>query len=111
MHFPSLICALGALVSTISASPIQVEKRQSRPPTPPYVSQGVAIHSCRRPNTIALTFDDGITSLADSVINQLNAAGMKGTFFVNGENWGRLRDHAPTLRRMITQGHQVGSHT
>jgi peptidoglycan/xylan/chitin deacetylase (PgdA/CDA1 family) len=96
---------------TATATPIDIEKRQAPPPVPPYVAQGVAIYKCTKPNTVALTFDDGITDLAEKVITQLNNAGMKGTFFVNGDNYDLLRNHVPTLQRMISSGHQVGSHT
>ncbi|KAK0387787.1 hypothetical protein NLU13_4032 [Sarocladium strictum] len=112
MRFTSALCAVSALLLNANATPIDLDKRQTAPaPVPPYVAQGVAIYTCTKPNTIALTFDDGITGLADQVVTALNNAGMKGTFFVNGENWGILRDHKATLQNMINSGHQVGSHT
>ncbi|KAH7353532.1 polysaccharide deacetylase family protein [Plectosphaerella cucumerina] len=104
----SLACALGALAVT-SAAPL--EERQNGSPVPPYVDQGVAIFSCTKPGTIALTFDDGIAGFTANALNQLRAGGHRATFFVNGDNFDQLRNNVPTLQRMFNEGHQVGHHT
>ncbi len=56
---------------------------------------------------VLITFDDGYASQS-SAVEELNARGMKGTFFVlgqgNGLSWGQLR-------QMVAQGHEVGSHS
>ncbi|KAL2208538.1 polysaccharide deacetylase family protein [Sarocladium strictum] len=112
MLFTSALGALSCLLLGATASPVDLEKRQQPPAVPPYVAQGVAIYSCTKPNTVALTFDDGIvTGLAEKVITLLNNAGMKGTFFVNGQNWEYLGNHKATLQRMLSSNHQIGSHT
>lgn len=112
MRFGSVVCAAGALFLNVAATPIDVEKRQAPAPVPPYVNQGVAIYKCTKPNTVALTFDDGIVGdLAAKVVTSLNNNGMKGTFFVNGDNYALLRNNVNVLKKMINDGHQVGSHT
>jgi peptidoglycan/xylan/chitin deacetylase (PgdA/CDA1 family) len=35
----------------------------------------------------------------------------QATFFVNGNNFGNINDFQAVVRRMIADGHQVGSHT
>ncbi|KAM0330632.1 hypothetical protein ACHAQA_003582 [Verticillium albo-atrum] len=102
-------CVLGLLVAGATASPITtdlatLEKRQNLP-------NGVAIFKCTVPGTIALTFDDGPHIYTESALNQLDAAGMKGTFFLNGKNYGELKNYVPLLKRMRADRHQIGSHT
>ncbi|KAM0545825.1 hypothetical protein ACHAPJ_011152 [Fusarium lateritium] len=75
------------------------------------VPVGVAIRSCTQPDTIALTFDDGPFAYTEPLLDQLVAAGIKATFFVNGNNWANINDYSSTVVRMIEEGHQVGSHT
>ncbi|CRK43612.1 hypothetical protein BN1723_019251, partial [Verticillium longisporum] len=101
-------CVLGLLVAGATASPITkdlatIEKRQNLP-------NGVAIFKCTVPNTIALTFDDGPHIWTENAVNQLEAAGMKGTFFLNGKNFGELKNYVPLLKRMRANRHQIGSH-
>ncbi|PNH43877.1 hypothetical protein VD0004_g3706 [Verticillium dahliae] len=75
------------------------------------VPVGAAISSCTVPGTFALTFDDGPFSFTDHVLDLLKAAGVKATFFVNGQNWGDINDYRPTVERILAEGHQLGSHT
>lgn len=72
------------------------------------------ITGCAVPNTIALTFDDGPnipTTL--QVLDHLKEAGMQATFFVNGANYRNIYDDdtAAVVKRMLREGHQIGSHT
>ncbi|KAG9105070.1 Carbohydrate esterase 4 protein [Ceratobasidium sp. 370] len=71
------------------------------------------ITSCTVPNTAALTFDDGPYKWNKIVADTLSAAGARGTFFVNGNNYdciynGNNPDH---LKYAYDQGHQIASHT
>lgn len=92
---------LTSLVASVVASPVaNIEPRQN----------GV-IYACTQPNTIALTFDDGPYIYTSTVLDKLKAAGMKATFFVNGQNWGNIYDNQAVVKRMIAEGHQIGSHT
>jgi peptidoglycan/xylan/chitin deacetylase (PgdA/CDA1 family) len=59
--------------------------------------------------SIALTFDDGPTEgPTERILDHLNAAGVKASFFVIGRNcirWPKL------VRRMHDEGHLVANHT
>jgi peptidoglycan/xylan/chitin deacetylase (PgdA/CDA1 family) len=72
---------------------------------------GVVITSCTTPNVVAVTFDDGPYIYTESVLDKLKAAGQRATFFVNGQNYDSIYNYGPTLKRMIAEGHQIGSHT
>lgn len=90
---------IAALAAGASASPIAVRQAAS------------VIFSCTTPNTVALTFDDGPFAYTDQALNLLSGAGMKATFFLNGQNWANINDYASTVQRMDNEGHQIGSHT
>lgn len=79
------------------------------------VPYGEVLTSCTKPNTIALTFDDGPWKYTSDLLDLLEEAGARATFFVCGSNMDdrQLTRHGypSLLRRMVTEGHQVGSHT
>jgi peptidoglycan/xylan/chitin deacetylase (PgdA/CDA1 family) len=93
------------------------------------VPVGQAIFSCTEPGTFALTYDDGPFLYTDHILDLLAATDIKvrlplisnplsiltsscqATFFVNGNNFGNINDYQAVVRRMIADGHQVGSHT
>jgi len=72
---------------------------------------GTVITKCTVPNAVAITFDDGPFDYTEHVLDLFKAAGMKATFFLNGENYGTITDYAATMKRMVAEGHQLGSHT
>lgn len=58
---------------------------------------------------VALTFDDGPHGgLTPRVLDILGRYNAKGTFFVLGKN---AKSNPALLRRMVSSGHEVGSHT
>lgn len=58
---------------------------------------------------VALTFDDGPDpAITPRVLDALDAAGARGTFFAVGE---RARRHAALLREVIARGHAVENHS
>jgi len=69
--------------------------------------------SCKTPNTVALTFDDGPYIYLNDVVNQLDAAGVKGTFFFNGNNYDCIynSDARARVKYAYDHGHMIGSHT
>ncbi|CAE6523299.1 unnamed protein product [Rhizoctonia solani] len=81
----------------------------------PYQRQASAqvITSCSVPNTAAITFDDGPYTWTRDIVDKLDAAGAKGTFFVNGNNFGCIYsgNNPGNLKYAYDQGHQVASHT
>jgi len=69
--------------------------------------------SCTVPNTVALTFDDGPYIYTKEVVDQLDKAGAKGTFFFNGKNWDCIYNAGPmdSVKYAYSHGHMIGSHT
>ena len=57
---------------------------------------------------IALTFDDGPSSFTEGILNQLDAYGGHGTFYVVGR---RVMRYAHLVERMAATGHEIGNHT
>ena len=79
---------------------------------------GEIIHSCTEPNTIAITFDDGLAGYDTDddhagrtieVLDYLGDNDMVGTFFLNGNK--RFESNVDVLNRMLDEGHQIGHHT
>ncbi|QRV93299.1 chitin deacetylase [Ceratobasidium sp. AG-Ba] len=68
---------------------------------------------CTKPNTVALTFDDGPYYYSYDISKALIAAGGKGTFFLNGNNFGCIYDgdNAKRVKYLYDKGHQIASHT
>ncbi|KAF8607826.1 carbohydrate esterase family 4 protein [Ceratobasidium sp. AG-I] len=71
------------------------------------------VTSCTVPNTAAITFDDGPYTWNRDIVNTLDAAGAKGTFFVNGNNYGCIfsGSNPSNVKYAYSQGHQIASHT
>src|SRR4051812_20392456 len=57
---------------------------------------------------IALTYDDSLHSQLDIAIQQLDAAGLKGTFFLMGRQVG---DQVPRWKAAAAEGHELGNHS
>ncbi|MFJ2620001.1 polysaccharide deacetylase family protein [Glutamicibacter sp. NPDC087344] len=63
---------------------------------------------CDQAKCVALTFDDGPGRYTETLLDSLAAADVPATFYLLGQNAGKY-PHA--LRRMVLEGHQLGSHT
>lgn len=76
---------------------------------------GAGIFGCTKPGTIALTYDDGPqTTYTEHILDLLKSYNAKATFFMTGDNISKGRidlKHADTMKRVLAEGHQVGSHT
>ncbi|KAF2745142.1 carbohydrate esterase family 4 protein [Sporormia fimetaria CBS 119925] len=78
---------------------------------------GEGVYHCKVPGTVAITYDDGPFEYTEDILDQLKEADVKATFFVTGNNIGKGTIDDPSkpwpalLRRMIEEGHQIGSHT
>lgn len=57
---------------------------------------------------IAITFDDGPGVYTAQLLDELAARDVKATFFVSGY---RAANYPETLKRMVSEGHQLASHT
>lgn len=79
------------------------------------IPYGQVITSCTVPGTMALTFDDGPWKYTSDLLDLLQREHVRATFFVCGGNMANDQitgyGHPGILQRMLTSGHQVGSHT
>lgn len=80
------------------------------------VPYGELITTCNDPGAVALTFDDGPWEYTSDLLDILGDYDAEATFFVCGGNMGgdgQITDygHPGLLRRMVNEGHQVGTHT
>jgi peptidoglycan/xylan/chitin deacetylase (PgdA/CDA1 family) len=80
------------------------------------VSYDERIEHCLKQRTIALTFDDGPSEHTHALLDLLKSHNAKGTFFVGGNNNGKgeidtTKEWFGLIRRMVEEGHQLGSHT
>ncbi|KAG0034297.1 chitin deacetylase [Podila clonocystis] len=71
------------------------------------------VYACKTPGTIAITFDDGPYKFTTNLLDELDKipGSPKVTFFVNGNNNGKITDYASTVKRAYNSGHQIASHT
>lgn len=70
---------------------------------PAYVTNG-----SRAQRRVALTFDDGPSTLTPAFLDVLRAKGVKGTFFMIGQ---QVAPNAAVVRRMLAEGHELADHT
>jgi len=71
----------------------------------PYVIR----HSGYKPKKLVLTFDDGPDRVyTPEILDELKALGVKGTFFLIGENVERFPE---VTRRILREGNEIGNHT
>jgi peptidoglycan/xylan/chitin deacetylase (PgdA/CDA1 family) len=58
---------------------------------------------------VVLTYDDGMDTHLDHAVPDLEAAGLKGTFFVPGHSES-LAKRLPEWRALAARGHELGNH-
>ncbi|CAE6512100.1 unnamed protein product [Rhizoctonia solani] len=104
MHFS--IAQFAALASTLFGVTQASSTFDSR-------ATASVVRKCQEPNTVAITFDDGPYKWTTELVDMLDKYGAKGTFFVNGNNYGCIyrEDNAKSLNYLIEKGHQLASHT
>jgi peptidoglycan/xylan/chitin deacetylase (PgdA/CDA1 family) len=93
----------GATATPTGASESSLERR----------ARATVYTRCTKPNTVALTFDDGPYIYNTDIVAALDAAGAKGTFFVNGNNYACIYDTASAnrVKTAYDHGHMLASHT
>jgi peptidoglycan/xylan/chitin deacetylase (PgdA/CDA1 family) len=103
-----LVALVGVVTNGVFASPAIHHSHIARAPT-----LATVYTKCTKPNTVALTFDDGPYLYIYDIVRTLNAAGAKGTFFFNGNNYGCIYDtnNQKRIKYAYNNGHQVASHT
>ncbi|KIY69848.1 carbohydrate esterase family 4 protein [Cylindrobasidium torrendii FP15055 ss-10] len=101
--FTSTLLTLALAAISASAAPSSLTRR----------AQPSIFYGCTKPNTAAITFDDGVGSYTYDVVNTLNEKGAKGTFFLNGNNWRCIydEDSKDKVNYIYKNDHQIASHT
>ncbi|KAF9327702.1 Carbohydrate esterase 4 protein [Linnemannia elongata] len=82
-------------------------------PTPTALHHpGQVLDSCTRPNSYAISFDDGPGQLTDELLDYLDEQRIKVTFFMNGDNWNCIYrpESQRLLKRAFNAQHQIASH-
>jgi peptidoglycan/xylan/chitin deacetylase (PgdA/CDA1 family) len=69
---------------------------------------GAVAHGAREGSAVSLTFDDGPGRSTEEVLRVLDLHGERATFFMVGSQAERYPHIA---RRVVSAGHEVGSHT
>ncbi|KDN50983.1 hypothetical protein RSAG8_00612, partial [Rhizoctonia solani AG-8 WAC10335] len=105
MRFAAVAAALYGAVG-VSAVPLDAPELAIRAPA-------AVITKCTQAKTVALTFDDGPYVNTRKLVDLLDRNGAKGTWFVNGNNYGCIYDsnNAASVKYVHDKGHQVASHT
>ena len=58
---------------------------------------------------VVLTYDDGMDTHLDHAVPDLDAAGLRGTFFLPGQSES-LAKRLPEWQALATRGHELGNH-
>ncbi|KAI0542611.1 carbohydrate esterase family 4 protein [Xylaria digitata] len=107
MLFTSAVAALALVAGAVEArsvpSPLEIMKRT-------HVA-GRVITKCSKSGVLALAYDDGPYQYTSSLIDTLDAAGVKGTFFFTGTLYGCIYNQRAAVKKAFDNGHQVASHT
>ena len=74
------------------------------------------ITRCEAPRSVALTFNDGPSNNSEELLDILRESNARATFFISGNTDGKgsidtTSSWTNIIKRMIGEGHQVGSHT
>ncbi|MFJ2031879.1 polysaccharide deacetylase family protein [Streptosporangium sp. NPDC087985] len=93
----------GALAAKLAR--IQPQWPKSRYPVAP-AARGI---DCRRVKCVALTYDDGPGQYTGKLLDILARYNARATFFVVGQMV--AGDGPNNLRRMVTEGHEIGNHS
>ncbi|PVF97332.1 glycoside hydrolase/deacetylase [Serendipita vermifera] len=107
MRFASLVVPITLVVSALATpipSPLEAFKRAGP-------AAGQVITKCSTSGVLALAFDDGPYQYTSQLVNTLNAAGAKATFFVTGTLYGCIHNQAAALQSAYNSGHQIASHS
>lgn len=90
-------------VAAPAPNPVQFLKRAPE--------AGVVIRQCSNPGMIALAYDDGPYQYTSQLVDILDAAGAKATFFWTGTLYGCIYNQAAAVKKTFASGHQIASHS
>lgn len=98
----------------LKAEPLDLKKLPvAKPPSPfnaegEFVGRKVRGINCMQEKCVALTFNSGLGPNTTKLLDVLEAKNAPSTFFVQGS----VAENFPQIvKRMDTQGHQIGNHT
>lgn len=100
--------ALISLVPTLAAAAPSADPADLRARVP---NPGVVITQCASPGMIALAYDDGPYQYTSALVDLLDAANAKATFFFTGTLYGCIYNQASAVQKAYNSGHQIASHT
>lgn len=107
MHTSTLTTGLALLVAGASAypapNPIELMRRAPAP--------GIVITKCTNPGMLALAYDDGPYTYTSTLVDILDKAGAKGTFFWTGTLYGCIYKSQSAVEKTYKSGHQIASHS
>lgn len=93
----------GGAVAAPAPTPLQFVKRAASP--------GVVIQKCSNPGMLALAYDDGPYQYTSQLVDTLDKAGAKATFFWTGTLYGCIYNQAAAVKKAFASGHQIASHS
>ncbi|KAK1725731.1 hypothetical protein CaCOL14_013309 [Colletotrichum acutatum] len=119
VHSLSLLAAIVTYGDLVAAVPLEsssaLNTRDLPRPRFGNVPYGVDITHCTVNGKLALSFDDGPGEYTNQVLDTLERNGnIKATFFLvgtNGNNGIASGTYTSVLKRMLSAGHQLGSHS
>jgi len=103
LHWPTLPQPNHSTKPQMPSVLVQPDKSTLPKPAEPIKQPSCAERAC-----VALTFDDGPAAATEPLLNHLATRHVHATFFVLGMY---VERQAPIMRRMVSEGHQVGNHT
>ncbi|KAF9364338.1 hypothetical protein BGX34_001824 [Mortierella sp. NVP85] len=100
----------GYAPALVEAAAPSIPKLKAPVPLPP---PATIIYSCKVKGVAALTFDDGPGERTPDLLKLLAKEKVKATFFVNGDNYGKILDskNRKIVKDAYNAGHQIASHT
>ncbi|KAF4445546.1 hypothetical protein F53441_10725 [Fusarium austroafricanum] len=98
----STLLLVGSVASAAVEDPIELFNRQAA---------GQVYRQCTRPGVIALAYDDGPGQYTNQLVDILNNAGAKATFFMTGKLYGCIYNQQAAIKKAYQSGHQIASHT
>ncbi|KAL7411042.1 carbohydrate deacetylase [Mrakia frigida] len=96
----SSILVFSTLASLAAAAPQPIVKRAVQ-----------VVSNCAVSGTAAVTFDDGPFIYEQAIAQSFDNVGAKASYFLNGNNYGCIYDHADEIKSLYASGHTLGSHS
>ncbi len=84
-------------------NPVELMRRAPNP--------GIVITKCTAPGMLALAYDDGPYQYTSTLVDILDKAGAKGTFFWTGTLYGCIYKQQAAVEKAFASGHQIASHS